>query len=152
DWEMVGYVYDEMANADALSMRSGQNAYGRGSWASSLRHHNGLFYVVTFSYTTGETYVFTTEDIERGPWHKESLGGLYHDPSLFFDDDGRAYLIYAAGDIRLIELTADAQAIKRGGVHRLLIPNAGGIAGDRFWVPGEGSHLYKIDGTYYLFL
>ncbi len=152
DWEMVGYVYDEMANADALSMRSGQNAYGRGSWASSLRHHNGLFYVVTFSYTTGETYVFTTEDIERGPWHKESLGGLYHDPSLFFDDDGRAYLIYAAGDIRLIELTADAQAIKRGGIHRLLIPNAGGIAGDRFWVPGEGSHLYKIDGTYYLFL
>lgn len=152
DWEMVGYVYDEMANADALFMRNGQNAYGRGSWASSLRYHEGTFYVATFSYTTGESYIFTTEDVENGPWHKESLGGLYHDQSLFFDDDGRTYLIYAAGDIRIIELTEDAQAVKRGGVDRVLIPNAGGIAGDRFWVPGEGSHIYKIDGTYYLFL
>ncbi|HMB94234.1 MAG TPA: glycoside hydrolase 43 family protein [Rhodothermales bacterium] len=152
DWEMVGYVYNEMANADALFMRSGQNAYGRGSWASSIRYHDGLFYVATFSYTTGESYIFTTEDVENGPWHKESLGSLYHDASLFFDDDDRVYLIYAVGDIRIIELTEDALAVKQGGVDRVLIPNVGGIAGDKFWVPGEGSHFYKIDGTYYLFL
>ena len=152
DWEMVGYVYDVMANADALFMRNGQNAYGRGSWASSLRHHEGTFYVATFSYTTGETYVFTTDDVENGPWRKESLGGLYHDPSLFFDDDGRTYLIHAVGDIRILELTADAQAVKRGGVDRVLIHDVGRVAGSRFIVAGEGSHLYKIDGRYYLFL
>ncbi|ARA93868.1 glycoside hydrolase [Rhodothermaceae bacterium RA] len=152
DWEMAGYAYEVMANADALNMRNGQNAYGRGSWASSIRYHEGMFYIATFSYTTGETYVFTTEDIEKGPWHKESLGGLYHDPSLFFDDDGCVYLIYGVGDIRIIELTPDARAVKRGGISRVLIPNTGGIAGDRFYVPGEGSHLYKVDGRYYLFL
>lgn len=152
DWATVGYAYDELANADPLFMRQGLNAYGRGSWASSLRHHDGLFYIVTFSFTTGESYVFTSGDIERGPWRKESLGALFHDQSLLFDDDGRAYLVYGAGDIRIVELTADARAVKDGGVHRVLIPDAGSIAGSEFWVPGEGSHLEKIDDRYYLFL
>jgi beta-xylosidase len=152
DWTTVGYVYDELANADALFMRQGQNAYGRGAWATSLRHRGGHFYVVTFSYTTGETYVFTTGDIERGPWRKTSLGGLYHDPSLLLDDDGRVYLVYGAGDIRIVELTADAGAVKPDGVDRVLIPKAGGIAGSAFHVPGEGSHVAKVEGRYYLFL
>jgi beta-xylosidase len=152
DWKTIGYVYHELANADALFMRQGQNAYGRGTWASSLRHRDGHFYVVTFSYTTGETYVFTTGDVERGPWRKVSLGGLYHDPSLFFDDDGRVYLVYGAGDIRIVELTADARTVKPGGVDRVLIPKAGGIAGSAFYVPGEGSHVAKIGDRYYLFL
>ena len=151
DWELAGYVYDVMASADALAMRRGQNAYGRGSWASSLRQHDGTFYVTTFSYTTGETYVYTSDDIESGDWRKASLGGLYHDPSLFFDD-GRAYLVYAVGDIRILELTPDAQAVQPGGVDRVLIENVGGIVGDQFWVAGEGSHLYEIDGRYYIFL
>jgi beta-xylosidase len=152
DWRTVGYAYDVMANADPLFMRSGQNAYGRGSWASSIRYRDGTYYVVTFSYTTGETYVFTTEHIENGPWRRASLSALYHDPSLLFDDDGRVYLIYAAGDIRIVELTEDARAVKDGGVDRVLIPNSGGIAGNSFIVPGEGSHVTKVDGTYYLFL
>lgn len=152
DWEMAGYVYDVLANADALNMWRGQNAYSRGTWASSLRYHNGLFYLATFSYTTGESYIFTTEDVENGPWHKESLGGLYHDASLFFDDDGRTYLIYGVGDIRIIELTADAQGVERGGVDRVLIHDAGRPAGDRLSLPGEGSQMFKVDGTYYLFL
>jgi hypothetical protein len=51
DWTMAGYVYDVMAQADALNMHAGQNAYGRGSWASSLRYHDGTFYLATFSYS-----------------------------------------------------------------------------------------------------
>ncbi len=152
DWELVGYVYEEMANADALFMRNGQNAYSRGSWASSLRYHEGMYYLATFSYTTGENYIFTTDDIENGPWHKESLGDLYHDQSLFFDDDGRTYLIYGGGNFRLLELTPDAQAVKRGGVHRMLIQDAGAPAGDNLMLHGEGAQLFKIDGTYYIFL
>ena len=41
DWTTVGYVYDELANADPLFMRQGQNAYGRGTWASSRRTGRG---------------------------------------------------------------------------------------------------------------
>ena len=152
DWETAGYVYDVMANADVLAMRGGQNAYGRGSWASSLRYHEGTYYLATFSYTTGENYIFTTHDIENGPWYKESLGGLYHDQSLFFDDDGRTYLIYGVGNIRILELTSDAQAVMRGGIDRILIYDAGKPAGESLGLPGEGSQMFKVNGTYYLFL
>jgi beta-xylosidase len=152
DWRMVGYVYDALPNVDAMAMRAGQSAYGRGTWASSLRYHDGTFRVVTFSYTTGETYVFTTDDIERGPWQRASLSGLYHDPSLFFDDDGRVWLVHGVGDIRIVELNADGGSVKAGGENRVLIRNAGGIAGTTFNVRGEGSHMVKVNGRYYLFL
>jgi beta-xylosidase len=152
DWTLVGYAYDQLPNVDALAMRTGQNAYGRGTWASDIRYHHGTFYVVTFSYTTGETYVFTATDVESGPWSRASLSGVYHDPSLLFDDDGRVYLVYGVGDIRIIELTADGRSIKPGGENRVLVRNVGSIAGTTFNVPGEGSHIHKVNGRYYLFL
>ena len=42
----------------------------------------------------GETRIYHTKDIENGPWTLITLKGLYHDPSLFFDDDGKAYIVY----------------------------------------------------------
>jgi beta-xylosidase len=151
DWETIGYAYDQLP-ADAMSMRNHTDAYGRGTWASSIRYHQGTFFIATFSYTTGESYIFTTRDIEQGPWRRSSLGRLYHDQSLFFDDDGRAYLVYGVGDIRIIELTADARAVKEGGIDRVLIRNVGAPAGTAFNVAGEGAHLLKVNGRYYLSL
>lgn len=60
NWELVGYAYDTLANVDALNLENGENSYGSGSWASSLRHHNNTYYVSTFSSTTGKTYIFST--------------------------------------------------------------------------------------------
>ncbi len=151
DWEMAGYVYDILAPADPLNLVNG-HAYGRGTWASSLRYHNGTYYLATFANTTGDSYIFTTDDIEKGEWRKASLGALFHDQSLFFDDDGRVYLIYSVGDIRIRELTADAQALKEGGRDEVLIHDAGRPAGERLGLPGEGSQMFKVNGTYYLFL
>jgi beta-xylosidase len=44
NWQLVGYAYDTLGDNDALTLRQGRNAYGAGSWASSLRYHNGTFY------------------------------------------------------------------------------------------------------------
>ncbi|MEI3220192.1 MAG: family 43 glycosylhydrolase [Lachnoclostridium sp.] len=41
NWEIVNYVYDVLDEGDALSLRNGQNAYGKGSWASSLKYYDG---------------------------------------------------------------------------------------------------------------
>jgi beta-xylosidase len=150
NWELVGYAYDTLADNDALTLTNGKNAYGRGSWASSFRHHDGVFYVSTFSSTTGRTHVFTTKDAERGPWEETSFRPSLHDHSLFFDDDGRVYMVHGGGDIRLVELTADASGIKRGGVNQVIIRNASRVAGGRAGLPAEGSHLRKINGKYYL--
>ena len=152
NWEIINYVYDVIDNSDALTLRNGQSAYGKGSWASSLRYYNGTFYVVYATYTTGKTYVYQTEDIENGPWRKSVLDGVYHDMSLLFDDDGSVYMVYGGGDIRIIELTSDATAIKQGGLDKIIIPNSASIAGGNSDTLSEGSHIYKYNGYYYIFL
>ena len=73
NWRLVGYAYDTLADNDDLTLKTARNAYGAGSWASSLRHHNGVFYATTFSRTTGRTHVYTTDDIENGPWTEISF-------------------------------------------------------------------------------
>lgn len=151
NWEIVNYVYDTLASTDKQTLSNDQNIYGKGSWASSIRYHNGKFYVVFASNDVGKTFIFQTTDIENGPWEKYELsGGVYHDMSLLFDDDGRVYLVYGGGSIRILELTSDATAIKEGGMNKVIIPNAsapGGSGG----LNAEGSHIHKINGKYYIF-
>src|SRR5215213_8877567 len=60
NWKLVSYAYDTLANVDELNLDNGKSTYGRGSWASSIRFHNGIYYVSTFAQTTGKTYVYTT--------------------------------------------------------------------------------------------
>jgi beta-xylosidase len=150
-WELVGYAYDTLADNAALRLENGGNAYGRGSWASSIRHHDGVFYVTTFSATSGRTHVYTTRDIEHGPWKAMAFEPVLHDHSLFFDDDGRVYMVYGAGDIRLAELEADVSGLKAGGRNEVIIPDASRVAGENIGLKAEGSQLLKHDGKYYLF-
>ena len=150
NWQIVGYAYDTLGDNDALTLQNGKNAYGAGSWASSLRFHNGTFYVSTFSSTTGKTHVYTTKDIEKGLWKEASFSPALHDHSLFFDDDGRVYMIHGAGNIRLTELTAEVSGIKPGGVNQVIITNASRVAGPNIGLPAEGSQMRKIKGRYYL--
>ncbi len=151
NWRLVGYAYDILADADELNLDNGKNAYGRGSWASSLRYHGSTYYATTFSGTTGKTYVYTTKDVEKGPWKVASFTPALHDHSLFFDDDGRVYMIYGSGRIKSIELTADALAIKPGGLDKVLIEDASRVAGPHVGLAAEGSQMHKINGRYYLF-
>ena len=103
NWQLIGYACDTLGDNDALTQQNGKNAYGAGSWASSLRYHDGVFYVTMSSSTTGKTYISRTKDIEKGPWTVNSFSPALHDGSLVFDDDGRVYLVNSGGDIRLTE-------------------------------------------------
>jgi beta-xylosidase len=152
NWEIVSYAYDTLDDVDGLNLANGKNAYGSGSWASSLRFHKGTYYVSTFSSTTGKSYVYSTKDIEKGPWKAVSFRPLLHDNSLFFDDDGRVYMINGSGRLTLTELLPDASGIKPGGVNQVIVENANGLFGDDAGgLPAEGSQLFKINGKYYLF-
>jgi len=151
NWQIVGYAYDTLGDNDALTLQNGRNAYGAGSWASSLRFHRGTFYVTTFSSTTGRTHVYRTRDIERGPWVENSFRPALHDHSLFFDDDGRVYMLYGAGNLRLVELKEDLTGLKESGFNGVVIPNAHHVASADPGLPAEGSQLLKHNGKYYLF-
>ncbi|WP_425386830.1 family 43 glycosylhydrolase, partial [Cytophaga aurantiaca] len=149
NWEMVNYCYSTLASTDGLNLNNGKQEYGHGSWASSIRYANNMYYVSTFSSSTGKTYIYKTANIEGGTWTVSVLNAAYHDCNLFFDDDGRVYLIYGQGDIKIIELTADASAIKSGGTNKTLITNAGAIAGP-IGLNAEGSQVVKYNGYYYI--
>lgn len=154
NWELVSYAYDTLANMDAMNLANGQSTYGRGSWASSIRYHNGTYYVSTFAQTTGQTYIFSTKNIEKGPWKRVTFKPSYHDHSLFFDDDGRVYMLYGGGKLTLIELNDDLSGIKKGGFNQVVLENATAptqIEGRRGGLGAEGSQLFKINGKYYLF-
>jgi beta-xylosidase len=152
NWEMVGYAYQKLEDNDETTLQNGRNMYGKGSWASSLRYHNGMYYATTFALNTGKTYIFKTTDIESGKWEEISFKPLLYDGSLFFDDDGRVYKMCEAGDIRLVELNSDLSGIKQGGFDRIVIKDATSLVGKDIIVTAEGAHLHKINGKYYLFL
>lgn len=151
NWEITCYAYDTLDDLDELKLNKGKSTYGRGSWASSLRHHNGTFYATTFAQTTGKTYIYTTKDIEKGRWKVTSFKPMLHDHSLFFDDDGRIYMLYGAGNIRLVELKDDLSGLKPDAVSKVIVTNASAVAGANLGLPAEGSQLFKVNGRYYLF-
>ncbi|MFL9831395.1 glycoside hydrolase 43 family protein [Flavobacterium sp. ST-87] len=151
NWKLVNYAYETLEdNNDRLNLDNGKNDYGRGSWASCLRYQNGMYYVSTFSGTTGRTYIFSTKDIEKGPWKEIVLNSSYHDHSILFDDDGKVYLVWGAGKLEIIELNKDLSSVKEE-TKRVLIENASAAAGNNIMLNSEGSQLFKINGKYYLF-
>ena len=149
DWELIGYAYDTLEDTDGLSLRNGKSEYGAGSWASSIRYHDGTFYVSTFAGSTRKTHVYTTRDIENEPWRETTFSPLLHDHSLFFDDDGKVYMIHGAGDIHLTELQTDLSGVKIGGFDQVIIPKVWSVGSERPCL-AEGSQLFKHDGKYYL--
>ena len=79
-----------------------------------------------------------------------SFNPSYHDHSVFFDDDGRIYIIWGGGKLHLAELKPDLSGIKEG-TERIFIENASAPSGDNVGLPAEGSQLFKVNGKYYLF-
>lgn len=144
-WEHLTYVYDILENTPAESLLDGQNAYGKGMWAASLRFFEGRFYVCFVANDTHRTYLYTSDDI-MGPWRKQEIEGFYHDCSLYFEGD-RRFIVYGNTNIYLTELNQEMTGPKEGGLHRLLVTEK-----DPYVLGYEGAHFYKIDGRYYLFL
>ncbi|WP_242830343.1 glycoside hydrolase family 43 protein [Butyrivibrio sp. AE3009] len=145
NWEHCAYVYDRLDSTDAQRLAGKENAYGQGMWAASLRYHNGRFYVVFVANDTHKTYLYTADSV-TGPWKKSEIKGFYHDNSILFDDDGRVYIVYGNREIYLTELDENLTGPKEGGLNRLVVKDI-----DENYLGYEGSHIYKINGKYYIF-
>jgi beta-xylosidase len=150
NWKIVNYAYPVLDSTDVLTLSNGKSTYGRGSWASCIRYHKGMFYVTTFAQTTGKTYIYTTRDIEKGPWQEHSFRPAYHDHSIFFDEDGHIYMIFGNGKLMIVELKEDLSGVKQG-TEKVLIENASAPAGPNIMLGAEGSQLFKVNNKYYLF-
>lgn len=145
DWEIIGYVYDQLEDTDAHNLINGKNIYGEGQWAASLRYHDGTFYVCFSCNYMKKFYIYRTNDMENASWQRTTIDGVYHDPALLFDDDG-VFVIHGCGDIQITELTKDLTGVKPDGLDQLLLKTPSEEIGLRC----EGCHAYKINGYYYL--
>ncbi len=147
NWEIASYVFDKLDDTPQERLEQENSNYGCGMWAGSLRFNNGKFYVAFVSHGNEDsTYLFVADSI-TGPWEKRTIRGYYHDCSLLFDDDGRTYIVYGNNEIWLTELSDDLSGPKEGGLHRMIVKDTNDVR-----LGYEGSHFYKINGKYYLFL
>ena len=140
NWENVAYCFDRFDfPEDRFSLRNHDEIYGQGIWAPCIRYANGQFYV--FSNVNGKgLQCYTAKDI-HGPWEHHNMQGNIYDLGVLFDDDGKVYAIHGYGTVKCTELKADMSGPVEG-TERVIIPEGNGV--------GEGHHMYKIDGTYYL--
>lgn len=144
-WETASYVYDTLDSTPAQRLQGEQTIYGKGMWAASIRWHSGKFYVCFVANDTHQTYLYQSEKIE-GPWEKQNIAAFYHDSSLLFDDDGKTYIVYGNTEIHLTELSSDLTGKKPGGLDRIIVREKENVC-----LGYEGSHIYKINGRYYIF-
>lgn len=150
NWEIVNYVFDRAGIGDSFSLRNGQNSYGQGQWASSLRYHKGKFYVAFNTNNLGGSYIYSTDDIENGAWSRIAMGRAFHDPSLFFDDanGGTPYIFYGSGTTSAVKLNDDLTQVVAEYPNILRTSDYPGAS----YIGGlfEGAQVSYIDGYYYI--
>lgn len=154
NWKQVGYAMNrpEQLDLDGAGV-------SRGLFAPAISYHNGTFYIVCTEVSKLGNFVITTKD-PKGPWSNPvklpQVNGI--DPSLFFDDNGKSYIVFnsippdniSAHDghrtIRMFEF--DAVSLTVIGKEKLLVNGGTDMAKKPVWI--EGPHLIKKDGWYYL--
>jgi alpha-N-arabinofuranosidase len=153
-WRQIGHVLDRPSQLDLDDIRPSGGLY-----APTIRFSKGVFYVIN-TLVDGKTksgnFIVTATN-PAGPWSEphwlESAPGI--DPSLFFDDDGRAWYVgnrmathsqyEGHTEIWLRELDLTTMCL----VGEPYVLWDGALKG-AIWA--EAPHIYKIQGRYYLMI
>lgn len=155
NWQQVGNVLNRPSQLNLDNIRLSGGIYAP---AISYNKYNDTFYLVTTCVDGIGNFVVKAKDPTKDwsdPIVLPKVGGI--DPSLFFDDDGKAYLVHNDApegtpeydghraiwmheyDVNTDQTVGDPQVLIDGGVDKRTQP---------IWI--EGPHIYKINGKYYL--
>jgi xylan 1,4-beta-xylosidase len=152
-WRQVGNVIDRPSELsfDGLGV-------SRGIFAPAIAFHNGLFYVASTAVDSGGNFIAVARN-PAGPWSDPTwlpqIDGI--DPSLFFDTDGRVYLLnngppegppQYAGHRAIWIQELDLATRKLVGRRKVLINGGVDFARKPVWI--EGPRMYRHDGWYIL--
>ncbi|WP_460767802.1 glycoside hydrolase family 43 protein [Niabella terrae] len=157
NWKQIGHVLDRPSQLKV------QNAgVSAGIYAPSIKYNkqNQTFYMITTQIASGiGNMVVKTKDpfIGWGEVKKLKFNGI--DPCLFFDDDGKAYLVHNDAPDPGKELYNGHRVIKLWeydtrkdeiipGTDVILVNGGVDIRQQPIWI--EGPHMYKKNGKYYL--
>ncbi|KAJ5595653.1 hypothetical protein N7450_002111 [Penicillium hetheringtonii] len=160
-WSLIGHA---LTRSSQLQIHTPEP--GGGIWASTIRYHNGVFYVVTASFQRYRPqqddrvwpqgfYVKTTNIWDDRTWsdpvYFDQVG---FDQDLFWDEDGTVYLsstyrklIPTPGaklkDFAIHICTVDLETGHSTSEPKLIRESSSGVA--------EGSHIFKRGRYWYLF-
>ncbi|EXG77779.1 beta-xylosidase [Xylanibacter oryzae DSM 17970] len=140
NWKFCSYCFNRFDdNSPDFNLRNGKNVYGQGIWAPCIRYNKGKFYV--FSNINGHGLQVYIADNIKGPWIHKHINGNIYDLSILFDDDGKIYAIHKYGNVTCTQLKSDLSGPIEG-TEKIIIPEGNAM--------GEGHHIYKINGMYYI--
>lgn len=157
NWKQIGHVLDRKSQLKVEDCGISMGVYAP---AISYNPHNDTFYMITTQFSGGfGNIVVKTKDPMKG-WSdpiKLNFDGI--DPSLFFDDNGKAYVVHNDAPAKGKELYNGHRVIKIWeydtekdqvipGTDKVIVNGGTDITKKPIWI--EGPHLYKKNGRYYL--
>jgi alpha-N-arabinofuranosidase len=157
NWTQIGHVLDRTSQ-----LKVHDTGISAGVYAPQIIYNpvNDTFYMITTQFAGGfGNIVVKTKDPLKG-WSdpiKLDFNGI--DPSLFFDDDGRAYVIHNDAPERGKELYSGHRVIKIWeydvtsdkiipGTDLVIVDGGVDLSEKPIWI--EAPHIYKKDNRYYL--
>jgi len=157
NWKQIGHVLDRPSQ-----LKVDKAGISAGIYAPSIKYNanNQTFYMITTQIASGiGNMVVKTKDPFKG-WGeviKLKFDGI--DPSLFFDDNGKAYVVHNDGPERAKTLYNGHRQIKQweydiekdevvAGSDIILVDGGVDISQKPIWI--EAPHMYKKNGKYYL--
>lgn len=157
NWTQIGHVLDRKSQ-----LKVHDTGISAGIYAPDIIYNanNDTFYMITTQFAGGiGNMVVKTKDPKQG-WSdpiKLDFSGI--DPALFFDDDGKAYVVHNdAPDkgkelynghrvIKIWEYDVKADKVIKG-TDKIIVDGGVDITKKPIWI--EAPHIYKKDGKYYL--
>jgi alpha-N-arabinofuranosidase len=152
-WTQIGNAIDRPDMLDFKRLGLSQAVF-----APAITAHDGTFYILNTCVGCGGNYLITAKD-PKGPWSAPvwlpQVTGI--DPSLFFDDDGRAWIVnndappgppQYSGHRAIWMQQYDPRTRSTLGPRTVLADKGVDPATQPSWI--EGPHLLKKDGWYYL--
>jgi xylan 1,4-beta-xylosidase len=155
NWKQIGNVIDRTSQLDFMG-----ESMTRGLFAPAISYYNGTFYVTCTDIDHDGNFIVTAKN-PAGPWSQPirvpQVRGI--DPSIFFNDDGKGYMVYnsdAPGNkplypghrtIRIYEI--DPISLKVIGEEKQLVNGGVDLSKKPVWI--EGPHILKRNGWYYLY-
>lgn len=157
NWKQIGHVLDRKSQ-----LKVEDCGIAAGIYAPAIRYNpnNDTFYMITTQFSGGfGNIVVKTKDPMKG-WSdpiKLAFDGI--DPDIFFDDNGKAYIVHNDAPDRGKELYDGHRVIKIWeydvekdsvvpGSSQIIVNGGVDITKKPIWI--EAPHIYKKNGKYYL--